>query len=203
MEWLDNIRERQARLFVFTLLMIAFIKSNWGSSLGAIEHIILSSRAYKLDTIDTDLAVKISQTTIYFGQTCSKLSICFIIWVCFNKFIKALNLDFKFIDRDAKILIKENEELRSDLRKANAFLHGHIERLNHLEERSPILEKHADGIERLAVEAVKQKFQAKPIDFEPKKQRDKEPDLFEAARQKSRLNGKTFYRRRKKPVPKF
>ena len=59
MEWLGNIREEKVRLFVFTLLLLAFIKSNWGSSLGAIEHIILSSRAYKLDTIDTDLALSL------------------------------------------------------------------------------------------------------------------------------------------------
>ena len=196
MDWVD-IREKHLKISSSVLTAIVFLKVNWGSTLAAIKHIVLSARAHSLHKVEGELASELGAGVLPFGHTVAHLVVCGVILCCILFLIKTLNLDSIHDTFKIKELQRDNERLRQSLASTNTAVFDHLKIVSQLTAHSPKLERHHDQILQLSVEIEKcsqktrSKEKPKPIEALP------EPDLFRG------LPAKGKPPRRAHSAPKF
>ena len=205
MDWLGHIRERHLRIAAVVLIFAAFIKMNWGSTLEAINHVVLTAWTYKIIYLDDETAKELGLGLIPFGQTITHLSLCVFLLFVFEQVIKLFDADTHHIKNESKLHLKENEILRESLALSNQIISTVIGSIGELGELNLPLERHLDRITALRIEHEKldAKFLSKQKSSETESGASEEPDLFKSTPRKNKMNGSSPAKRRRKPPPKF
>jgi len=199
-DWID-IREKHLKLSASALTAIVFLKINWGSTLAAIKHVVLSARAHSFDTVEGELASELSAGVLPFGQTVAHLLVCGLILSCFFFLIPKLGQDCVHDKFKIKQLLQENESLKIALSSMNTSLFNHLEVISKLEDQHPKLERHHDQIQELTVQLEACNKKSRPKEQPKQIETLSEPDLFRTGSKGTPKTAKPPKRRYS--VPKF
>ena len=177
-----NIRERHFRIIMVILLGMIFIKLNWGASLDAINHIILTARSNGFTAINDEIAAAIGNSIVPFGRSVSNLVIVCFIWHIFNHILKSMDVDATHFEEEWSRLKNENALLYRDLDEANQTFFKVLQNLTELCAHNSQLERHKDRVvelrvelEKLSLKEARKSQAAKDISAVPSA-----PDLFQS-----------------------
>jgi len=202
MLWLEEIRERHIRRFLFIFLLFLFTWTNWGSTIEGLYHIVLSARASFIDNIDSELSKGITGSTLAFGKTITLLLAAVFLWTLFDRFLKWGDLDAEYRADEISELKKQNKQLIDNLRTANTELATLSQSIEKIASNNQILAKQQDRVVELGVELEKLSLKTKPDTAAVEPAADT-IGLFEApVRPKTNGSGSVL-RRRARPKPKF
>ena len=204
MPWLDTVRERHIRRFIFFALFFLFFFINWGDTAYGIYHVVLTARACYYDTVEGDLARAIGDSTLPFGRSIARLVIVFLIWFVLDHILKTADWDAAHNNNEMAELRKEHERSLDALKRSNAVLKELDETIQKAPENTALLSKQQNRIVEVIVELKKLFWIAensKPgSDVKPAQD---EPDLFSHRPSIKEQAKKKRRPRRRRPEPKF
>lgn len=158
-----------ARDIIVLIGVTIFLVWSWGDILPALEHMVLTMRTAIMDDVAEDVMMRLSQTLIPFGTTCSKLVVttllcCGLIYLI-NR-AEWLGYDW---DQNIKALKKEKKQKTNKLEADITRIELISKKAVQITAAAKDIDVLADKLERLKLEASKPaKTKAEPNKSAPK-----------------------------------